>query len=222
MSHECSLLKNGDPSVWMPSSLSGRLPLELTWGFLLPDPCLCSCCHHSTDACLLRTCIWTLLGWVLSLPLPRFCKWIYFREILTPGFAYIFLAAQNFSEHPNQKSPPSKTVCERSRLTFLWWFYDYLCGEEQKPQSSPKMTEVISSLWKALNFWVDDCSKYHRDKKNQINYSTLCWKLNILPIPQWALGCYDVLLYKQGRIYYYILQILIITSEQKIPYPLNT
>lgn len=50
-----------------------------------PSPDLWSSCYHWTAAWFPRTSSWTFLMW--AQPLPRVCKCVYSREILTFGFA---------------------------------------------------------------------------------------------------------------------------------------
>lgn len=50
-----------------------------------PSPDLWSSCYHWTAAWFPRTSSWTFLTW--AQPLPRVCKCVYSREILTFGFA---------------------------------------------------------------------------------------------------------------------------------------
>lgn len=57
MSHECSLYKWRSRLLTTPAlALAlGKAALGTDGEILASRPCLWSCCHHSTDACFLRT-----------------------------------------------------------------------------------------------------------------------------------------------------------------------
>lgn len=73
-------------------------------------------------------------------------------------------------------------MLDATALLFYRSFMDIHPEKSRSPQKSPKNAgEVISGLRRALKLQLGDCClKYSGDKKKQINYTTLCWKFNII------------------------------------------